>query len=373
VGLPILGVLLGVGVAGGRIAAKLQPFMPANVDMASALRLSQPALWLPAVIWLVTGAALAAAAHRPDRWRQGALLAVLLVDLALFGQHQGWRVVGPIAPSGLGERPAVMPPETRLLSVSASGYPYHDPPLAMDLRYGMLEALWRERAAHGYEPFLKSRYSALMGGMSHGGAIAQPDVFSPAHHGLDLLAVRTLKLDPESQRDPVWAQRLDSARWRAAGAGVYTNTRALPRAWRVEHATMLTPELVDTLVTTDVTFDAAREALLEEGHVPPTTPGPATARALSADRIEVTTDGAGPGLVVVSESFDTGWQAFEGDRPVPVHRVDGLVMGLEVPAGPHAIALRYAPPRWGLGVALSVVAALLMGLWAFWLRRRGRA
>jgi uncharacterized membrane protein YfhO len=77
--------------------------------------------------------------------------------------------------------------------------------------------------------------------------------------------------------------------------------------------------------------------------------------------------------VVVGESQDAGWQAFLGDRPLIVHRVDGTHMGLEVPAGPQTITLVYAPPRWKAGLAVSAIAAALLALWGLvpvWRRRR---
>jgi hypothetical protein len=209
-----------------------------------------------------------------------------------------------------------------------------------------------------------------MGGMSHGGAITRSDLWTPGHHGLDVFGVRTLELDPASAADPAWRARLAAPRWQGRVPGTFENTQALPRAWRVATASLLPPERVDGRMTADPTFDPGREALVESPLATDPTPGTATAQAFSANRIRLETAGAGPGLAVVSEGYDPGWKAFEGDRALPVHRVDGLILGVEVPPGSHTIELRYAPPRWGLGLAISVTSALLMLGWALGIRQR---
>lgn len=371
VGLPVLAVLVGVAVAGGKVAAKLQPYMPPGTDLHAALRLDQAAFWLPAAFWALSGLALWAVARKPETWRLGALVAVLLVDLAIFGQHQGWRVIGPQA--GQVPAAATAPGEARVLAVSATGYPFYDPALAFRLRYGLLGGLWHERAAHGYEPLLKSRYAQILS-MSHGGALGSDAVWKPGHHALDVLHVRQVRLEPSLVDVPAWRTRLDAPRWRPLGNAEFENTRALPRAWRVEFSTLSTPDWIADRMGGAGAFDPRREALLEK---PLTaaglTGGTATASAPSPNRLRLETSGEGPGMVVLSESYDPGWRAFLGDRQLPVHRVDGLVLGVEVPAGTLAIDWHYEPVRWKTGLGLSMLSAFLLvawGLFARWRRSR---
>jgi hypothetical protein len=246
----------------------------------------------------------------------------------------------------------------------AWGVPSHDFPLLVALHLPLYAAIAGERSAGGYESFVASRYGKLLGGMDNMTVFHAGGPWGPANHALDVLGVRTLYLDANAKAPP-----LAPPRWRPLDAQprvkVYENTRALPRAWRVSSAQKLEPAAVDARMMGDAGFEPAATALVEEGPAASTlAAGPAAVTPRSANRLAVTTNGAGPGLVVVNESYDEGWHAFAGTQELPVRRVDGLVLGVDVPAGPQAFELRYRPPRWGqaLGVTLAGIAAWL--LWA---------
>jgi uncharacterized membrane protein YfhO len=77
--------------------------------------------------------------------------------------------------------------------------------------------------------------------------------------------------------------------------------------------------------------------------------------------------------VAVSEGYDAGWQArLVGGGPLRVHRLDALILGVEVPAGACQVELSYEPPRWRPGLAGSLVAFLALAGWAWRDRRRHR-
>ena len=67
---------------------------------------------------------------------------------------------------------------------------------------------------------------------------------------------------------------------------------------------------------------------------------------------------AGPGLVVVAESWDPGWSATVDDRPEHIARVNHAQMGIVVPEGTHRITLRHRARGFGAGLLMAATAAL---------------
>ncbi|MEM9665886.1 MAG: YfhO family protein [Bacteroidota bacterium] len=91
--------------------------------------------------------------------------------------------------------------------------------------------------------------------------------------------------------------------------------------------------------------------------------------------LEVETDA--PRLLVLSEVYyPAGWTATLNDTEVPIHRVNHLLRGVEVPAGRHTLTLRFAPSSHTRGAWISLAStALVYGgvlvlLGLAWTRRR---
>ncbi|MFN3428705.1 MAG: YfhO family protein, partial [Candidatus Sericytochromatia bacterium] len=375
---PVLMTLVAVALLGGAIAARMAPYMPPHLDVARALTLANPGVWWPVVVALSVAVALGALALRPGPATRGLLLAVVTLDLVVFGHHVSWRQTSP-TPGDLlvTDAPARPVSEDRLLSVAALRFPYDDVAHVSHLHYALFGALRGERAIGGYDSFFYARYGQLVGIKDTAGMLTDPRVWEPGHHAFDLLTLRTLRLDATLADTPTWRARLTPDRWRAAGrapgVAIYENQRRLPRAWRPDAAIALAPDDVDARIRGEAPWDPRRQALLDVPAVAPAiTPGTAEAQTLSMNRIRLETEGAGPGLVVVSEGYDPGWKAFSGDRELPVHRADALVLGVEVPAGRHTVELRYEPPRWRLGLGLTGLSGLLALGWALWGWRRSR-
>ncbi|MDB5096325.1 MAG: putative rane protein [Cyanobacteria bacterium RYN_339] len=358
-GLAMGGVLLGVGLGHDALVARIARWLPSDFDLAGALSLAQPAFWVPALLGLATAACLVRRAPR-------ALLLVLLLDLGLYAAGQNVLVNGP-RPGAL----AMPLPDApyRALPLTPA-IPYPDLARTRALGYPLFAAFWGERSASGYEAFVPARYGRLVGGLDNGGLLSHPEVLAPDDHVLDLLGVRLVRLDALYPAAP-WQARLASPRWRQLpdqpGVHVYENTRALPRAWRVVEAVTLAPAAVEERTRRGAAFDPAHTALLEGGAAPPElADGSARVVTLTPNRLAVETAGDGPGLVLVNERFDPGWQAVLPDgRTLPVRVADALILAVEVPAGPLGFELRYRPPHWGPLVAISLAG--LAGLLGWWL------
>jgi hypothetical protein len=87
--------------------------------------------------------------------------------------------------------------------------------------------------------------------------------------------------------------------------------------------------------------------------------GDARLTEIGGDRITVEIDGAARGSLVVNQNFDDGWRAGDG-RPVVAR--EGL-LSVEVAAADRVVVLRYTPPGFFAGAALSLLAsAVVVGM-----------
>ena len=92
---------------------------------------------------------------------------------------------------------------------------------------------------------------------------------------------------------------------------------------------------------------------------------------LGSGHVEVEADA--PSLLVLSHTYQQGWQATVDGHSAPVRRVNGLVLGVPVPAGHHDVKVWFEPPGLRPGVGLAAVAGfslfIVSPLWMFWRRR----
>jgi hypothetical protein len=150
----------------------------------------------------------------------------------------------------------------------------------------------------------------------------------------------------------------------------------LPRAfWVPDHETLADRKsLVGRLAAPD--FDPRRTVLLSS---PPPATGPALPEAPTEPRvsyewldphtvrIEATTP---PGFIVVLDGYNPGWEATEGDEPVPILEADGRYRALPTRGGSHVWTLRYRP-RWRTRALFTCVLGLAMtALLAVWPRAK---
>jgi hypothetical protein len=95
-------------------------------------------------------------------------------------------------------------------------------------------------------------------------------------------------------------------------------------------------------------------------------------------RLEIEAELGQPGLLVLSDFYDDGWQAsviattsteMQANERLPVLRANRIMRGIILPAGSHRIAFHYAPREFyvgalvsGLGWLLIVFAAIVYGI-----------
>jgi Bacterial membrane protein YfhO len=183
------------------------------------------------------------------------------------------------------------------------------------------------------------------------------------------------------------------ARWRLAYDGpdgrLFENTRALPRAFVPERVRFVAPPpgRLEPAPDANALFgDSFREiaanadwkttAWILGGGGSNTAGG----EAVVADyRQETNAIGftasvtSGQAWIVLSLVQDGGWTARDAaGRELEIHRANGPFLALRLPAGAHRVRLRYRPPGFEAGLAISGATAALLLSFSILRARRGR-
>ena len=150
----------------------------------------------------------------------------------------------------------------------------------------------------------------------------------------------------------------------------------LPRVFLVHRAEVVTPHAVwDRLAATDLRHVALLEEVPSPGPTPTSHPEHVHIRRYSATHTTVEVKAGSAGLLVFSEMFYPGWDAYVDGRRVPVYRADGVLRAVPVPEGIHKVDMVYHPRSFYAGAFLSfltllVAAALVWGKQLPWWRQR---
>ena len=222
----------------------------------------------------------------------------------------------------------------------------------------------------GYNPLQLSRSVEFMTALNgapqdyHTAFVAPSGGRSPL---LDLLDVRYLLIDaalPPEREDVVALTAGHREVFRTPRVIVYERAPAPPHAWIVHDVRRVARGEALPLLTSGA-VDPYRTALVEG--TPPETgaadgSAPESARvvAYEPDRLRIATEADAPGLLVVSEIYESGWRAFVDGASVAVLPTDHALRGILLPAGEHTVELRYEPWSLRVGLPISGVAVVAM-------------
>jgi uncharacterized membrane protein YfhO len=70
-----------------------------------------------------------------------------------------------------------------------------------------------------------------------------------------------------------------------------------------------------------------------------------------------------PGLVVLADLWDKGWQACLEGKRVPILRANHAIRGVVVPAGSGTLEFRYAPVSFAWGLRLAALGGVVLLGW----------
>ncbi len=153
---------------------------------------------------------------------------------------------------------------------------------------------------------------------------------------------------------------IDSAglarRFESDGVKIFEVTDPFPRAWLVHRLA----QGGDWHALAADDFDLKTTALVSDALpvAETTAPDRVTIRRADAGFLSLDVSAGADGLLVVSEIWDAGWRATVDGQPAPLIRADGVLMGVPLSAGTHAVELRYQPREFRWGGWLSLVGLL---------------
>ena len=250
------------------------------------------------------------------------LIAVLFLDLSAAGAYTD---ISPTDPTGGFQHPEMI------------AFLQADPELYRIDSRTEIQALWQPN-------------TAALAGLQDVGGVANPlalrrwQVFWESTGGratrrYDLLNVKYVLV---AEGTPLPDGKFAPVAGPFNGLLLYRNRDALPRAW-------LAPAGVDL-----TNYEA------------PATVSAATVTSYHAGALDLTVASNEAATVLISEIWDSGWQAQIDGAPAPLTMVNGALMAVTVAAGSHTIQLRYWPPLFTPGliaaaVGLLLAAALLAG------------
>jgi hypothetical protein len=107
------------------------------------------------------------------------------------------------------------------------------------------------------------------------------------------------------------------------------------------------------------------EGSIPAGYAPPA--GEARLVTDEGERLRIDARADGPALLVVNDANAPGWSAEVDGRAAPIVAVNYLARGIWLPAGAHAVELRYRTPWLREGAALALATLLALGV--LWRRR----
>jgi len=154
---------------------------------------------------------------------------------------------------------------------------------------------------------------------------------------------------------------------------IYLNKNYLPRAWTVHQAYSVSPDDLDAAAAlmTQPDFTSAQTAVIE-GSLPSPVDPPAgddlvTFDLYSPNRSVIMANLASSGLLVFSDIYYPGWNAYVDGVAQPIYATNIAMRGVYVPAGQHTIEFKYEPLSFKIGLYISLTTLLvLILLGVFW-------
>jgi hypothetical protein len=155
---------------------------------------------------------------------------------------------------------------------------------------------------------------------------------------------------------------------------VLNNPAALDRLFVPERVETVTDPATRLKKLASPQFNPREAAYVESSvDLPNRCQGQASLTAETPTRITVSTRMETPGLVVLADLWDKGWNAYLEGKPVPILPTNHALRGVVVPAGTHALEFRYEPASFAWGLRLFAGAAACLLLWWAALRSKQRA
>jgi hypothetical protein len=148
---------------------------------------------------------------------------------------------------------------------------------------------------------------------------------------------------------------------------VFENTRVLPRTSMVYNRRVVPDSSAALAAIHTADFDPTQTVVLERGvdgnGTTPPQRGTANIVGYGPNEILADVNTSAAGVLVLSEVYYPGWQAWVDDQPADVVRANFLFRAVEIPAGAHRVRLLYDPVSFKIGLVLFAITGFgLVGL-----------
>lgn len=141
---------------------------------------------------------------------------------------------------------------------------------------------------------------------------------------------------------------------------VYRLSESLPRAWFVENVEVIDEDNLWKKLLSD-SFDPIKIAYIKNAkNISAGTDGNVEWYESSIHHHKINTTSSKDGFLVISEiHYPLRWKATIDGEPVETIKTNGVLRGIQVPAGEHTIKFEYDQSVFHKGIAISIVAFLL--------------
>jgi hypothetical protein len=154
--------------------------------------------------------------------------------------------------------------------------------------------------------------------------------------------------------------------WSDDNFAVVLNTNALPRAYLVSSYEVLTDSAVQLRKLFDPAFDPNTSVILEEspGFAPVkkyaiSSPSHVEITKYRANRVEIVVETSYDGLLVLTDTYESGWQATVDGKEAKIYRANYTFRAVYVPKGNHHVIFTYQPTSLILGLRVTYIAIAL--------------
>lgn len=233
--------------------------------------------------------------------------------------------------------------------------------------------------AGAYEPLLPGIYSRFFGipqrMIWHGQLYVRPAPRAPrnrprsitqAPHLLDLMSVRYYA-DLRPGGSGGLRRIVGSPADKHGAIRVHERPSAVPRAYVVHEIIEVASSAAALERVRTGGFDPGRVAVVETsgeqipslGTAPADAVESATFEAYEPNRVVVRAGCASDCLLVLTDLHDPNWTVTVDGVEAPLLRVNGIFRGVGLRAGEHVVEYRYSPTSIRIGLALSIMSALI--------------
>jgi hypothetical protein len=158
-------------------------------------------------------------------------------------------------------------------------------------------------------------------------------------------------------------------------AGIFENTRTLPRAWLAHRAEVEPDEQRRLDRLSDPAFDPAGTVLLAASlpaaaQLPGDPPVPAgdrvTVTGYAPEAVKIQTHSSASGVLILADQAFPGWEVTVDGAAASILTVDYTLRGVYLPSGEHQVRFVYQPWSFRFGAGLTGLSILILVALSRW-------